>query len=43
VRCGDLARRFEQIAGFKSETDASEWIAKSFQNWLDDRKNKDAL
>jgi hypothetical protein len=29
---------FEQIAGFKSETDANEWIAKSFQEWLDHRK-----
>jgi len=28
---------FEQIAGFKSERDANEWIAKSFQEWLDHR------
>jgi hypothetical protein len=33
---------FEQIAGFKNETDANEWIAKKFQAWLEDREKKDA-
>jgi hypothetical protein len=33
---------FEEIAGFKNETDANEWIAKKFQAWLEDREKKDA-
>ena len=27
--------RVEEILGFKSETDANEWIAHKFQAWLD--------
>jgi hypothetical protein len=28
----------EDIRGFKSESDANEWIAKELQTWLDRRK-----
>ena len=28
--------RFEEIKGFKNETDANEWIAKEFDRWLAD-------
>ena len=29
--------RFEEIRGFKTESEANEWIAKEFQAWLDER------
>ena len=32
---------FEEIPGFKNETDANEWIAKKFQAWLEDREKKE--
>jgi hypothetical protein len=28
---------FEEIRGFKSESEANEWIAKEFQAWLEER------
>ena len=31
--------RYEEIAGFKSELEANEWIARKFQEWLDNQKN----
>ena len=33
----------EEIAGFKNETDANDWIAKKFQAWLEDREKKDSI
>ena len=30
---------FEEIQGFKTESEANEWIAKEFQAWLDKRSN----
>jgi hypothetical protein len=30
--------RFEEIQGFKTESEANEWIAKEFQAWLDKRR-----
>jgi hypothetical protein len=32
---------FEEILGFKSESEANEWIAKEFQAWLDERSKTD--
>jgi len=29
--------RFEEIQGFKTESEANEWIAKEFQAWLDEQ------
>ena len=29
--------KFEEIEGFKTESEANEWIAKKFQTWLDER------
>jgi hypothetical protein len=29
--------RYEEIAGFKNESEANEWIANKFQSWLDNR------
>jgi hypothetical protein len=29
---------FEEITGFKSESEANEWIAESLQTWLDQRR-----
>jgi hypothetical protein len=34
---------FEEIAGFKNETDANDWITKKFQAWLEDREKKDSI
>ena len=36
--------RFEEIAGFESESEANEWIANKFQDWLDEQelRRKDA-
>ena len=31
--------RSEEIAGFKSELEANEWIANKFQAWLDNQKH----
>ena len=31
---------FEEIGGFKNESDANEWVAKEFQAWLDDHEKK---
>jgi hypothetical protein len=31
--------RYEEIAGFKNEVEANEWIANKFQAWLDNQKN----
>jgi hypothetical protein len=31
----------EDIAGFKSELEANDWIADHFQEWLEMRKNND--
>jgi hypothetical protein len=31
--------RYEEIAGFKNELEANEWIANKFQAWLDNQKN----
>jgi hypothetical protein len=31
---------FEDISGFKTENEANEWIAKDFQRWLDEHKDK---
>jgi hypothetical protein len=31
--------RHEEIAGFKNEMEANEWIANKFQAWLDNQKN----
>ena len=31
--------RYEEIAGFKNELEANEWIASKFQAWLDSQKN----
>ena len=33
---------FEEIAGFKSENEANEWIAKELQLWLDRRQEANA-
>lgn len=30
--------RYEEIAGFKNEQEANEWIATKFQAWLDNQK-----
>ena len=32
--------KLEEIAGFKRELDANEWIAGEFQAWLDKRKTE---
>jgi hypothetical protein len=32
---------FEEIAGFKNETDANHWIAVKFQAWLEQHEKKD--
>ena len=29
--------RFEEIAGFRNESEANEWIALKFQDWLDEQ------
>jgi hypothetical protein len=29
--------QFEEIQGFKTESEANEWIAKEFQVWLNER------
>jgi len=29
--------RFEEISGFKNESEANEWIAVKFQAWLDEQ------
>jgi hypothetical protein len=34
-------RHVEDIAGFKTELEANEWIAEDFQTWLETRKNGD--
>jgi hypothetical protein len=34
--------RVEEIAGFKSEVDANDWIASGFPAWLEERQKADA-
>jgi hypothetical protein len=34
--------RSEEIGGFKNETEANEWIADKFQDWLDHRNSAEA-
>ena len=29
--------RFEEISGFKTESEANEWVAKQLQVWLDEQ------
>jgi hypothetical protein len=31
--------RYEEIAGFKNEAEANEWIANKFHAWLDNQKH----
>jgi hypothetical protein len=31
--------RYEEIAGFKNESEANEWIANKFQAWLDNQSD----
>jgi hypothetical protein len=31
--------RFQEISGFHSETEANEWIANKFQQWLDEHQD----
>jgi hypothetical protein len=31
--------RYEEIAGFKNELEANEWIANKFHEWLDNQRH----
>ena len=34
--------RIEDIRGFRTESEANEWVANELQAWLDERKNEHA-
>jgi hypothetical protein len=31
--------RFEEISGFQNESEANEWIANKFQDWVDEQEH----